>query len=158
MIFGPRGAIEAFSEAKRKGLTRFIGVTGHHDPEILKKCISLFDFDTVLLPVNPAEPQYKSFLDEVAPFAKQKNMGIIGMKVYFRGFAARIPWFQSMEPFLHFALSQPVSTVVIGCDSIPQLEENVLFAMKFSPMQGAQMRDLIEKVEPFSRQLMYYKP
>ena len=157
-IFGPGGAIEAFSEAKQKGLTRFIGVTGHHDPEILKKCINLFDFDTVLLPVNPAEPHYKSFLDEVVPFAKQKSMGIIGMKVYFRGFAARIPWFQSMEPFLHFALSQPVSTVVIGCDSIPQLEENVLFAMKFSPMQGAEMRDLIEKVKPFSRQLMYYKP
>ncbi|MCG2720725.1 MAG: aldo/keto reductase [Thermodesulfovibrionales bacterium] len=157
-IFGPKGAIEAFSEAKQKGLIRFIGVTGHHDPEILKKCISLFDFDTVLLPVNPAEPHYKSFLDEVAPLAKQKSMGIIGMKVYFRGFAARIPWFQSMEPFLHFALSQSVSTVVIGCDNILQLEENVLFAMKFSPMQSAEMRDLIEKVKPFSRQLMYYKP
>jgi aryl-alcohol dehydrogenase-like predicted oxidoreductase len=157
-IFGPKGAIEAFAEAKQKGLTRFIGVTGHHDPEILKKCISLFDFDTVLLPVNPAEPHYKSFPDEVIPFAKQKNMGIIGMKVYFRGFAARIPWFQSMEPFLHFALSQPVSTVVIGCDSIEQLEENVGFAMKFNPMPNAEMRDLIEKVKPFSRQLMYYKP
>src|SRR4030042_5697563 len=58
-IFGPRGAIEAFAEAKQKGLIRFIGVTGHHSPELLKKCISLFDFDTVLLPVNPAEPQYK---------------------------------------------------------------------------------------------------
>jgi len=157
-IFGPKGAIEAFLEAKQKGLIRFIGVTGHHDPEILKKCINLFDFDTVLLPVNPAEPHYKSFLDEVAPFAKQKSMGIIGMKVYSRGFAARIPWFQSMEPFLRFALSQSVSTVVIGCDNILQLEENVLFAMKFSPMQGAEMRDLIEKVKPFSRQLMYYKP
>jgi predicted aldo/keto reductase-like oxidoreductase len=85
-------------------------------------------------------------------------MGIIGMKVYFRGFAAEIPWFQSMEPFLHFALSQPVSTVVIGCDSILQLEENLRFAMKFSPMPGANMRDLIKKVKPFSRQLMYYKP
>jgi aryl-alcohol dehydrogenase-like predicted oxidoreductase len=157
-IWGPGGAIETFSEAKQKGLTRFIGVTGHHDPEILKKCINLFDFDTVLLPVNPAEPHYKSFLYEVVPFARQKSMGIIGMKVYFRGFAARIPWFQSMEPFLHFALSQPVSTVVIGCDSIPQLEQNVLFATKFSPMQGAEMRDLIEKVKPFSRQFMYYKP
>jgi predicted aldo/keto reductase-like oxidoreductase len=157
-IFGPGGAIEAFSEAKQKGLIRFIGVTGHHDPEILKKCINLFDFDTVLMPVNPAEPHYKNFLDEVVPFAKQKSMGIIGMKVYFRGFAARIPWFQSMEPFLRFALSQPVSTVVIGCDSIPQLEQNVLFAMKFSPMQAAEMRDLIGKVKPFSRQLMYYKP
>lgn len=157
-IFGPGGAIEAFAEAKQNGLTRFIGVTGHHDPEILKKCISLFDFDTVLLPVNPAEPHYKSFLDEVVPFARQKSMGIIGMKVYFRGFAARMPWFQSMEPFLNFALSQPVSTVVIGCDSIPQLEENVSFAMKFSPMPGAETRELIEKVKPFSRQLMYYKP
>lgn len=157
-IFGPKGAIEAFAEAKQKGLTRFIGVTGHHDPEILKKCISLFDFDTVLLPVNPAEPHYKSFLDEVVPLAEQKGMGIIGMKVYFRGFAARIPWFQSMEPFLHFALTQPVSTVVIGCDSVQQLEENVEFAMKFSPTPGAKMKDLIEKVKPFSRQLMYYKP
>ncbi|MEW6587170.1 MAG: aldo/keto reductase [Nitrospirota bacterium] len=157
-IFGPGGAIEAFAEAKQKGLTRFIGVTGHHDPEILKKCINLFDFDTVLLPVNPAEPHYESFLDRVMPFAREKSMGIIGMKVYFRGFAAKLPWFQSMEPFLHFALSQPVSTVVIGCDSIPQLEENAAFAMKFSPMSGAKMRDLIEKIRPFSRQLMYYKP
>ena len=157
-IFGPGGAMEAFAEAKKKGLTRFIGVTGHHAPQILKKCISLFDFDTVLLPVNPAEPHYKSFLDEVVPFAEQKSMGIIGMKVYFRGFAAKIPWYQSMEPFLHFALSQPVSTVVIGCDSILQLEENVLFATKFTPMPNAEARDLIAKVKPFSRQLMYYKP
>jgi aryl-alcohol dehydrogenase-like predicted oxidoreductase len=157
-IFGPGGAIEAFTEAKQQGLTRFIGVTGHHDPEILKKCISLFDFDTLLLPVNPAEPHYNSFLDEVVPFAGQKGMGIIGMKVYFRGLVTKIPWFQSMEPFLHFALSQPVSTVVIGCDSIPQLEENVTFAVKFNPMPCEKIKDLIEKVKPFSRQLMYYKP
>lgn len=157
-IFGPGGAIEAFAEAKQKGLTRFIGVTGHHSPEILKKCLNLFDFDTVLLPVNPAEPHYKSFLDEVVPFAGQKGMGIIGMKVYFRGFAARMPWYQTMEPFLHFALSQPVSTVVIGCDTIQQLEENISFAGNFSPMPDAGMRDLIGKVKPFSRQLMYYKP
>jgi len=157
-IFGPGGAIEAFAEARQKGLIRFIGVTGHHDPEILKKCINLFDFDTVLLPVNPAEPHYRSFLDEVVPLAKQKGMGIIGMKVYFRGFAAKIPWYQSMEPFLRFALSQPVSTVVIGCDNILQLEENVLFARKFTPMPDAEMSDLIGKVKQFSRQLMYYKP
>jgi len=157
-IFGPGGAIEAFAEARQKGLTRFIGVTGHHDPDILKKCIGLFDFDTVLLPVNPAEPQYRSFLDEVIPYAGQKGMGIIGMKVYLRGFAAKIPGFQSMEPFFQFALSQPVSTVVIGCDNIRQLEENASFAIKFSQMPGAKMKDLIEKVRPFSRQLMYYKP
>jgi len=38
-IFGPRGALEAFREAKDKGLVRFIGVTGHHDPLITKRCL-----------------------------------------------------------------------------------------------------------------------
>jgi predicted aldo/keto reductase-like oxidoreductase len=157
-IFGPGGAIEAFVEAKQQGKTRFIGVTGHHDPSIIKKCIERFDFDTVLMPVNPAEPAYKSFIDEVLPLAREKNMGIIGMKAYFRGFAAKLPGYTTMEPFLRFALSQPVSTVVIGCDNVAQLEENVRFAESFEPMTEEQQQKLVRDVEPFSRQLMYYKP
>jgi aryl-alcohol dehydrogenase-like predicted oxidoreductase len=157
-IFGPGGAIEAFAEAKRKGMTKFIGVTGHHNPAILKKCIKMFDFDTVLLPVNPAEPHYKSFIQEVIPSARKKDMGIIGMKVYFRGFAAKLPWYSSMEPFLHFALTQPITTTVIGCDNVAQLEENVSFAKRFRPMPDEQMKSLVETTRPYARQLMYYKP
>jgi len=157
-IFGPGGALHAFVEAKEKGLTRFIGVTGHHNPDIVIKCIELFDFDTVLLPVNPAEPFYKSFLDKVIPIAQKKLMGIIGMKVYLRGLATELPWSDTLEPFLHFALSQPVTTVVIGCDSIEQLEENVTFAARFKPMPAKQIKTLMEKIKPFARQLMYYKP
>jgi aryl-alcohol dehydrogenase-like predicted oxidoreductase len=157
-ILGPGGAIEAFAEAKEKGLVRYVGVTGHHDPEILIKCIEMFDFDTVLLPVNPAEPFYKSFPDKVIPVAQKKKMGIVGMKVYFRGFASKIPWYENMEPFLQFALSHPITTVVIGCDSVEQLEENVRFVARFKAMQEKQMETLVEKISPFARQLMYYKP
>jgi aryl-alcohol dehydrogenase-like predicted oxidoreductase len=157
-IFGPGGAIEAFVEAKQKGKTRFIGVTGHHDPSIIRKCIELFDFDTVLMPVNPAEPKYKSFIENVLPLAREKNMGIIGMKVYVRGFASRLPWYTGMEPFLRFALSQPITNVVIGCDDIAQLEQNAVFAGSFEPMTPEQQKSLIRDVSPFARQLMYYKP
>ena len=157
-IFGPRGAIEAFIEAKEKGLARFIGVTGHQDPVIIKRCIEMFDFDTVLLPVNPAEPSYKSFLQEVVPAANEKQMGIIGMKVYFRGFAAKLPSYSTMEPFLRFALSQPITTAVIGCDSIAQLEENVTFASSFSRMSDVEIQALTDSVAPYARSLMYYKP
>ena len=157
-IFGPRGAIEAFSEAKQLGKTRFIGVTGHHDPSILRTCIERFDFDTVLMPVNAAEPAYKSFLDEVLPLARERNMGIIGMKVYFRGFASKLPGYTSMEPFFRFALSQPVTNIVIGCDNVAQLEENVRFAESFEPMTEEEQKKLARAVEAFSRQLMYYKP
>jgi len=157
-VFRPGGAIEAFAEAKEKGLTRFIGVTGHHDPFIINRCIEFFDFDTVLLPANPGEPEYKSFLEHVLPHARQKNMGIIGMKVYFRGLAKRLPWYTSMKPFLRFALSQPITNIVIGCDDVPQLEENVRFARSFEPMTDEEMRKIIRDVSPFARQLMYYKP
>jgi aryl-alcohol dehydrogenase-like predicted oxidoreductase len=157
-IFGPGGAIEAFIRAKEKGLTRFVGVTGHHDPSITTRCIELFDFDTVLLPVNPAEPTDRSFPNEVIPHANEKEMGIIAMKVYFRGFASKMPGFASMEPYYRFALSHPVSTAVIGCDSVKQVEQNVAFASNFQPLSESEMKAFMEQVAPFAAQLMYYKP
>ena len=157
-IFGPEGAIEAFREARDKGFVRFIGVTGHHDPGILLRCIERFHFDTVLIPVNPAEPGYKSFIAEVIPVARDKGMGIIGMKVYFRGLAMKLPGVTSLEPFYQYALSQQITTAVIGCDDLRQLNENVRFAASFKAMSGEQQRELVDFVSPHVRQLMYYKP
>lgn len=158
LISGPGGALEAFVEAKEKGLARFIGFTGHHDPHILATCLDIHPFDTVLMPVNPAEPAHESFIHHVLPRAQAQGMGIIGMKVYFRGFAAKLPWYSSMEPFFRYALSNPVSTVVIGCDSIEQLEENVEFARSFEPMQPDELNNLEVLVRQYARTLMYYKP
>jgi aryl-alcohol dehydrogenase-like predicted oxidoreductase len=157
-IFGEGGAIEAFVEAREKGAVRYIGVTGHHDPHIIKRCIELFDFDTVLIPVNPAEPHLNSFIEEVIPLAVRKEMGIIGMKVYCRGLFSQVPDYRSMEPYLHYALSHPVSTIVIGCDSIRQLEENVAFARSYIKMTEKEIEKLIESAAPYAGQLMYYKP
>ena len=156
-IFGKGGAIEAFMEAKEQGLVRFIGLTGHHDPQILRKCIGLFDFDTVLLPVNPAEPHYKSFIGQVMPLAIERGMGIVAMKVYFRGAAAQIAP-GNLDLFYRYALSQQVTTAVIGCDTIAQLEENVRFALAYSPLTEDEQEMLSKQLSPIARRLMYYKP
>jgi aryl-alcohol dehydrogenase-like predicted oxidoreductase len=158
MIFGPGGALEAFVEAREKGYTRFIGVTGHHDTAVIMRCMELFDFDTVLLPVNPAETLDKGFIREVIPLAVEKDMGVIAMKVFFRGLASRLPGWNSLGPLLRFALSQPVSTAVIGCDDIVQLEKNHESAAAFTPMPGEDMAKLVGSISPYARQLMYYKP
>jgi aryl-alcohol dehydrogenase-like predicted oxidoreductase len=158
VIFAPGGAIEAFVEAREKGYTRFIGVTGHQDPEIIRACLQRFPFDTALFPVNPAEPAHASFIQGVLPMAREQGIGIIGMKVYLRGLAARIPGYSGMEPFFRYALSQPVSNVVIGCDNLEQLKENVNFALSFSPMDEEEQAALVARIAPFARQLMYYKP
>jgi predicted aldo/keto reductase-like oxidoreductase len=157
-IFGPGGAIEAFVWAKQRGLTRFIGVTGHENPHVLVKCLKMFDFDTVLMPVNPAEPLYHSFIDITLPEAVNRQMGVIGMKVYFRGLARQIPWYDSMSPFFRFALSHPLSTAVVGCDSLEHIEDNVRIASAFQPMTDDEKYSLVQSIQPLARNLMYYKP
>jgi aryl-alcohol dehydrogenase-like predicted oxidoreductase len=157
-IFGRDGAIEAFQSARQQGLTRFIGVTGHHDPTILKRCLELFRFDTVLMPVNPAEAAYRSFCHHVMPLAQAQGLGVIGMKVYLHGLAAHLPGADGMEKYFRYALSQPVSTIVIGCDDPGQLADNVRFAESFTPLADPEIVELEERLAPMARQVMYYKP
>lgn len=63
-----------------------------------------------------------------------------------------------MKPFLQFALSQPISNVVIGCDSIEQLEQNAEFARSFVPLSGEEQASLVAAMKPYARELMLYKP
>ena len=75
-IFAPGGAIEAFVAAKKAGKTRFIGFTGHHDPEVHLAMLKRFDaYDTILMPLNPADPHYLSFEQKVLPVAELLHIG-----------------------------------------------------------------------------------
>jgi predicted aldo/keto reductase-like oxidoreductase len=156
-IFGANGAIKAFESARRNKLVRFIGISGHRNPTILSRAIDLFPFDAVLMPVNPAEPHYWSFIAEVLPKAQSKGMGILGMKTLSRGICIKIFGVGSIETFLRFALTQPISAVVIGCESIEQLEMNIRIAKSFQPMPIKEQEILLNRVKSYARELMYYK-
>ncbi len=156
-IFGPGGAIEAFRRAKEEGLVRFVGITGHQAPSVLLRAFTMYDFDTVLMPVNPAEPAHRSFIDSVLPEALQRGMGVIGMKVLCHGLGLQLPGYNSVEPWIRYALSHNVSTIVIGCETARQVEENVAAAIAAVPMIEEEKR-LIEKAAArYARDLMYYK-
>jgi aryl-alcohol dehydrogenase-like predicted oxidoreductase len=158
-IAAPGGTLEAFREAKEKGWTRFIGVTGHHDPEVLRRALDLHDFDTVLLPVNPAEPQDRSFLP-LAGEALARGKGVIGMKVLCRGLLPQLAEEPGKLTFelVAYALSQPVSLVVIGGDTPGQVKALAYAAQNFVTMTPEEQKTLEEAVAPFARRLMYYKP
>ena len=80
-ISGPGGALEAFISAKETGVVKNIGVTGHHDPQILSRAVEYWPVDTVLMPVNPVEEVIGGFLTDTLPKAKEKGVAVIGMKV-----------------------------------------------------------------------------
>ncbi|MFB3885449.1 MAG: aldo/keto reductase [Thermodesulfobacteriota bacterium] len=157
LIFGPKGAIKAFETAKGDGRVRWIGVSGHKNPAVLSRALDLFPFDTVLLPVNPAEHHSRPFLDEILPKAEKNGVGILGMKVFSRGTCLRIFGMELIEKCLRFALAKPISSVVIGCDTIEQLEMNARIARSFQPLTKTEQDDLIERVKYYARELIYYR-
>jgi aryl-alcohol dehydrogenase-like predicted oxidoreductase len=156
-IFGPGGAIEAFRRAREEGTVRFLGITGHENPAVILKAFELFDFDTVLMPVNPAEPSCRSFPDLVLPEARRRGLGIIGMKVLCRGLGLRLPGYRSVEPWIRYALSHDLSTIVIGCDTPRQVEENVTAAIAAVPMTADELMSMEKEAAPYAGDLMYYK-
>ena len=174
-IFAPDGAVQALLEAREQGIVRYLGVTGHADPHVLAEAIRRFPFDTILMAVNAADKHHLSFVDHLLPLAVEKQMGIIGMKVPARGrilssFAAPAPtgrpspWYKDsasgtldMREAVFYVLSQPVSTIIIGCDSIAQLEQNVQFAREFTPLNEQQLASLVDRTEPIHRQALFFR-
>jgi aryl-alcohol dehydrogenase-like predicted oxidoreductase len=152
-LSAPGGAMEAFREARDKGLVRHIGVTGHYDPAVLRRAVELFDPDTVLMPVNPAEKHYKCFLEEVLPATSARDTGVMAMKVFLKGL-----WDAPKKLLLSYALTMPVSIAVIGCDSVEQIKENAETAMNFLTLKQREVQRTHEIVSPYARSLMYYKP
>jgi predicted aldo/keto reductase-like oxidoreductase len=157
LIFGPKGAVKAFETAKRNKLVKWIGVSAHRNSAILSRALDLFPFDTVLLPVNPAECHYQPFLDDILPKAEKKGMGVLGMKVFSRGACVKIYGIELIEKCLRFALAQPISTAVVGCDTIEQLEMNVRIARAFQPLTKTEQENLIDRVKYYARELTYYR-
>ena len=57
---------------------------------------------------------------------------------------------------VNYVLSLPVSTVIVGCDSIAQLEENVRIAREFTPLSQAQMAAITKQAAPIANQALFF--
>jgi uncharacterized protein len=156
-IFGAGGAIEALQQARDEGTVRFLGITGHADPDVLIDGISRFDFDTILMALNPADRYHLPFMDALLPLANRKQMGVIAMKLPSRGRIFREDGITSIRQSMSWVLSQPVSTCIIGVDNIPQLEENVRIAADFQPLNSAQMASIEALVAGYVPDASFFK-
>lgn len=141
-IFAKDGAIEALLKARDQKMVRFLGITGHYDPAVLIKGIERFDFDTILMALNAGDPHRFSFQQELLPLVSKKKMGIIGMKIPARDRLLRPDGVTNMKDAMGYVLTLPVSTVIIGCKTVQQLEENIQIGRNFTPMSKADMARL----------------
>jgi aryl-alcohol dehydrogenase-like predicted oxidoreductase len=153
------GALEAFEEARREGLTRHIGITGHgvNAPEIYLEALSRYDFDSVLFPINfvqMANPEYRRHAKELISVCRAKDVGTMVIKSVTKG-----PWGEKQrtattwyEPFdememiqrgVNFALSYEITGLCTPGDTriLPMFLQA---CENFKELGHDQMEELIE--------------
>ena len=156
-IFGKDGAVEALQRARAEKLVRFVGITGHFDPAVLLEGIRRYDFDTILMALNPADRHFLPFQETLLPEANRRRMGVIAMKIPARSRIFREGGITSIKEPLQYVLSLPVSTVIVGCDNVQQLEENVAIATAFQPLSPAELARIEARVASYASEAAFFK-
>lgn len=156
-VAAPGGALEAFLEAKAAGKTRFIGVTGHHDPRVLTKAVNEWPVDAVLMPVNPVEGALGGFLDSTLPQAKEKGLAVIGMKVLGASYYLVPEFGVTPRALIRYALSQGITLAIVGCRTPEEVKTLARVGRDFQPLSAEEQRDVVQRFKPVARDLAYYR-
>ncbi len=146
-IFASGGALEAAVAARQAGKIRYIGFTGHKDPAVHLRMLETaekhgFHFDSVQMPINVMDAHFRSFTKEVMPVAIRQGVGVLAMKTFGDHFILDSKTVEPIEA-LHYSLTQPVSVVITGIDSMEILEQAMTAAKTFKPMSQTQVAGLL---------------
>jgi aryl-alcohol dehydrogenase-like predicted oxidoreductase len=156
------GALEAFVEARQRGLTKYIGITGHgvNAPQIYLEALKRFEFDSILFPLNfvqMAIPEFRKNAEELISTCKSKDVGTMIIKTI-----TKAPWGERphtantwYEPFdqmdeiqraINFGLSYPVTGLCTAGDT--RILPMVLEACKnFTHLNEAQREEMIQSAK-----------
>jgi predicted aldo/keto reductase-like oxidoreductase len=148
-IFASGGAMDAALRARRDGKIRYIGFTGHKDPQIHLKMLAAarehdFQFDAVQMPLNVMDAHYQSFERLVLPELVAHDIGVLAMKPMGNVFILDSKAVSATE-CLHYSMSLPVSVVITGCDSMPILDQALAAARSYQPMTAAERTALLSR-------------
>jgi aryl-alcohol dehydrogenase-like predicted oxidoreductase len=137
--FARGGVVEALERAKEQGKVRYVGFTGHKDPEILLRMLAFdYPFDSCQMPLNGFDAQFRSFQTNVLPKLVRRKIAVIGMKSLGGDGRVISKRKDRVEGALRYAMSLPVCTTVSGVDSMKVLRQNLRIARAFSPMTARQ--------------------
>ncbi len=143
---GKGGALETMIAAREQGIVKHISISGHTDPQIQIEALRRYDFSTVLCAVSVLDHFIYSFAEEFLPVAKEKNVGVIGMKIFAYNRLGHVA-----ADALRYALGLPLTTCIVGCSKMSELLLDLEVAENFVPMSGPERLAFFNRMMPMVR-------
>lgn len=150
-VLTPDGALAGLQEAQRRGLTRFIGTSGHMRPPRFVKLLETGAIDLTMNALNFADRHNYDFEGLVLPAAKQQGTAVVAMKVLGGAIGWRYDghtrgnFADHYEASLRYSLGLPgVACAVIGLANEDEVRYAVKTAQAYTPLPEAQTAALLE--------------
>ena len=156
-LSGPDGALEAFVAAKKAGKVLNIGVTGHHDPDILARAVAEWPVDSVMLPVNPVEELLGGFLTTTLGEARRKNIAVIGMKILGASHFILPKCTITAEILIRYALSHGITVGIVGCSSPDEVQDLARAGSSSKMITREEKEHILEVFKPYAGKLAFYR-
>jgi predicted aldo/keto reductase-like oxidoreductase len=148
-VLGKHGIYPALLKAKREGLLRYIGVSGHSRPGRFLELLREADLDVMMCAVNFVDRHTYGFESRIWPAAAKKNLGLVAMKVFGgmrydqKSRSNSVMPREHLDRALQYALSIPrVSLAVVGMGTREELHRNVERVKAFQPLTAAERHSL----------------
>jgi predicted aldo/keto reductase-like oxidoreductase len=140
------GPVEALVKAREEGLVRFVGVTGHADPDVMRKSITRWPFDAILFPLNCVDPHHLSFEQGTLPAAVEQGLARVAMKVFASGNLVK----QGLDPerCLRYVCGLDVATIIVGCRTVEEVDLAVRVAREDHPLDTEDRTKLLRQSLP----------
>jgi hypothetical protein len=135
------GAMEAAVRAREQGKVRYISMSGHRNPQVQVEALHRFSFDSMLVALSALDHFILSYAEEFLPIANAKGIAVIGMKVM--ALATLEPYY---ERALRYTMGLPISTTIVGMESMDQLKRNLAVAEKFTPLDDVEKLELYKEI------------
>ena len=143
---GKKGALEAAKLAREEGMVRHVSISCHTDPQILVEALNRFPFESALIATSVLDHFVLSFVEEFLPVARAQGVATVGMKVLGLGSLTH-----AVERSLRYAFGLPVSTVIVGMETMAQLDQNLAIAESFEPLGDTERLAFFREVLPLVR-------
>lgn len=162
-VTGSGGALEALVELRERGLTQWVGITGHGPdaPRVHLEALRRFDFDTVMFPLNATlwrNPAYREHAAELLSVANDRDVGIHTIKMLARGGwgereREHSTWYDphreqwEIDGALWWLLSQSMHTAPSVGD-VRILPRALDAAERFRPLSADEQADVVGRQSP----------
>lgn len=157
-IEAENGCLKAMYKLREQKMTRFIGITCHNTPDVLRTALERHDFDCTQMALNAARignsgARPNSFEEVALPVALRKNMGVLAMKIFGQ---EKLTGKAPIDQLIRYSLSLPVAACVLGMPRLEYIDANVAVAKSFTPMSSMERDALFRRLEPQKLAMDHY--